>query len=224
MTNVGAFRSDWYGRSVARTTTSRRNRSSTGGYAPEATRRALVDSALNLFGEKGYASTSVQEITEAAGVTKGAFYHHFESKEDLLRLIHDDFVDYYLSVLETVLEKNKASDPAGQLRELFRAFLPIVEQYQPSVTVFFQERRFLTGERFKAVKRKRDRFDALFRKVIEDGVASGSFRKDLDPRIVDLGILGMLSWVHQWYRPGGRYTAEQVADIFAELVLGGLRA
>jgi hypothetical protein len=53
-------------------------------------------------------------------------------------------------------------------------------------------------------------------------VAEGKFRSDLDPRIVSLGILGMCAWVHQWYRPGGRFTAEQIAAIFSELVLDGL--
>lgn len=200
----------------------RKNGSTSRGYTPEATRRALVESALKLFGTQSYAATSVQQITEAAGVTKGAFYHHFDSKEDLLRLIHDEFVDYYLSVLEQVLQENE--DPAEQLAELFRAFVPMVERYQASVTVFYQERRYLTGERFKAVKRKRDRFDKLFRQVIDDGVAQGIFRKDLDSRIVSLGLLGMLSWVHQWYRPGGRYSAGEIADMFAELALGGLLA
>ena len=82
----------------------RRVRSASGGYAPEETRKALIESALKLFGSKGYADTSVQEITEAAQVTKGAFYHHFESKEDLLRLIHDEFLDYQLAILKMALD------------------------------------------------------------------------------------------------------------------------
>ena len=198
----------------------RKRRSPGGGYTPEATRRALIDSAVQLFGDQGYAATSVQEITDAAGVTKGAFYHHFEHKEDLLRLIHDDFIDYYLSVMEDVLARYE--DPAEQLLELIKAFVPIVEAYQPSLRVFLQERRYLTGARFAAVKRKRDRFDELFQHVIEDGIAKGRFRADLDPRVVGLGIIGMLSWVHQWYRPGGRFTAGEVGGILASMVLDGL--
>ena len=207
---------------MAEATSKRKARAGNGGYTPEVTRRALVESAIKLFGEKSYAATSVQEITEAAGVTKGAFYHHFETKEDLLALIHDEFADLYLAVLERVIEENE--DPADQLTELLRAFVPMVERYQASVTVFYQERRFLTGERFKAVKRKRDRFDRLFKGVIDDGIEQGVFRDDLEPRIVLLGIVGMLSWVHQWYRPSGRFTSVEIADIFAELVLGGLRS
>jgi TetR/AcrR family transcriptional regulator, cholesterol catabolism regulator len=200
--------------------TKQRPRSATGGYAPDETRKALIDSALALFGAKGYATTSVQEITEAAGVTKGAFYHHFESKEELLRLIHDEFLDNQLALLRGALDSS--DDAAGRLRELLKALLASSAKYQSNVTVFYLERRHLTGAQFKEIKRKRDEFDQLFRQVIERGVSDGTFRDDLDPRIVSLAILGMCAWVHQWYRRNGRYTAEQIAEIFSELALSGL--
>ena len=206
---------------VAKQTVSRARRAP-GGYAPEATRQAIVDSALKLFGEKGYAVTSVQEITDAAGVTKGAFYHHFESKQDVLRLIHDEFLDYQLAILRMALDADE--DPATRLRNLLEALLLSSTQYQANVTVFYLERRNFTGAQYKAVKRKRDEFDRLFLQVFERGVAEGAFRSDLDPRIVSFAILGMCAWVHQWYRPGGRYDAEQIAAIFSELALDGLLA
>jgi len=201
--------------------TPNRGRRFPNGYAPEQTRRSLLDSALSLFEANGYSETSVQQITEGAGVTKGAFYHHFESKEDLLRLIHDEFVDEQLAALERVIKEH--DDPATQLLELLRAFLISVQRYQANVTVFFQERRYLTGERFQAVKRKRDRFDRMFRRVVERGVEQGTFRDDLDPRIVGLGILGMCAWTYQWFRPRGRYSAEEIATMFAQMILDGLR-
>lgn len=205
---------------VPKQSTVRRSRKSPGGYDPEQTRKALIDSALALFGGQGYAATSVQEITEAAGVTKGAFYHHFESKEDLLRLIHDEFLDYQLAILKLALEQDE--DPALRLRELLRALLTSTARYQANVSIFYLERRHFTGTRFKAVKRKRDEFDRLFLPVIELGIENGVFRSDLDPRIVGLGILGMCAWVHEWYRPGGRFSAEQIANIFGEMALNGL--
>lgn len=200
--------------------TVRRARGANGGYAPEETRQGIIDSALKLFGEKGYAATSVQEITEAAGVTKGAFYHHFESKEDLLRLIHDEFLDYQLAILRVALDSDE--DPAELLRKLIETLLASTTQYLANVTVFYLERRNFSPSQYKAVKRKRDEFDRLFLQVFERGVSEGRFRSDLDPRIVSLGVVGMLAWVHQWYRPGGRYTAAQIADIFSRLALDGL--
>ena len=197
----------------------RRPRSASRGYAPEETRKAIIENALRLFGENGYAVTSVQAIADAAGVTKGAFYHHFESKQDLLQLIHDEFLDYQLAILRMALDADE--DPAIRLRKLLEALLTSTTQYLANVTVFYLKRRN-RGAQYKAIKRKRDEFDRLFLEVFERGVEEGRFRADLDPRIVSLGILGMCAWVHQWYRPGGRYSAEQIADIFGPLILDGL--
>jgi hypothetical protein len=59
--------------------------------------------------------------------------------------------------------------------------------------------------------------------IIEEGVASGVFRDDLDPRLVMLGILGMHNWIHRWYVPGGRNSLTEIGDAFAAMVLAGLR-
>ncbi|MBS1886561.1 MAG: helix-turn-helix transcriptional regulator, partial [Actinobacteria bacterium] len=70
---------------------------------PDGTRRALVETALGLFEAHGYAGTPVQRIVDQAGLTKGAFYHHFETKEDLLYEIHDEFIDDQLSRAREVM-------------------------------------------------------------------------------------------------------------------------
>lgn len=198
----------------------RRGKTFPDGYDPEATRAALLESGLKLFGERGFAATSIQEITSRVGVTKGAFYHHFENKEDLLRLIHDEFVDALLVAMDRVLGAD--SDPVRQIRQLLVEFLASASHYREHVTVFFQERRYLTGERFTAVMEKRDRFERIFDDVIERGVAAGAFRDDLDARIVGFGLLGMCAWTYQWYRPGGTFSAEDIAVMFADMALDGL--
>lgn len=192
------------------------------GHAPGETRDALVASALASFGAKGYEATSVEEITRKAGVTKGAFYHYFESKEDILWLIHSEFVDHQLEAAARALVEH--DDPAEQLRALFRTFAESVRRYQPNVTVFFEERRHLTGPKLKEVRRKQEQFDDLFRGIVLRGVEQGVFRRDLDPHVVYLGMVGLFSWMHHWYRSSGPMGAEQIADTFAELILDGLRA
>lgn len=207
---------------MARTSAASRQAAKRGGYAPDETHRSLMSAGLTLFGAQGYADTSVQEIAERAGVTKGAFYHHFDSKEDLLRVIHDEFVDYQLEAMRRVLTEH--DDPAEQIAHLMREFMLSVERYQANVAIFYQEQRYLTGERFKAVKEKRDAFDRMFLSVIERGIQLGSFRADLDPRIVEFGLLGMLAYTYQWYRQGGRHTSDEIADVFTQFALDGLRA
>ncbi len=187
----------------------------------EETRKALLDSARNLFEQDGYAETSVQAITDSAKLTKGAFYYHFESKEDLLRLIHDEFIEQLLAATSKVLAN--IDDPAEQLRCLIREMINAVDQFKSHISVFLQERRYLTGERFAAVKEKRDQLDRQFYDVILRGIDSGQFRSDLDGCVTALGIIGMCAWAYQWYGHG-RLSADEVADSFSGLVLHGLCA
>lgn len=201
-----------------RTQTSKRK--TRGSYDPEHTRQLLIDSALALFGDQGFHGTSVQEIVERAQVTKGAFYHHFESKEDVLSLIHDEFLDVQREAVERILAE--VESPADQLREVIRESVLSVTRYRQHVAVFFQERRYLTGQRAVDVKRKRDKIDKAMDGIVLAGVEQGLFDPSITPRVAVFGIVGMSAWVHQWYRAGGSVSAEQVADDLASLALDGL--
>ena len=163
--------------------------SKTRTYQPEKTRAAIVKAGLKLFGSRGYHGTSVGDVAKAAGITKGAFYHHFQSKEELLLLIHQEYADYQYNAMEAVLNE---SDSAGeQLRALIRCIVEAVGRYKPNVTIFFQERRYLTKSSLARAAERRDQLEAAFQRVIERGIASGEFRQDLDARVACLGILGM---------------------------------
>ena len=73
----------------------------------EATRRAVLGAARSLFGQKGYAQTSVDEIAAAALVTKGAVYHHFADKKALFRAVYSEVE------AEAQARTAEAIDPAG---------------------------------------------------------------------------------------------------------------
>jgi len=194
---------------------------SRGSYDPAQTRQMLLESALALFGEKGFHATSVQEIVKSAGLTKGAFYHHFASKEDVLRLIHDEFLEVQVALVEEIVATHDS--PLDQLRELVRISVLSTARYQAQVAVFFQERRFLTGERGADVKRRRDAVEETMEQIIRNGIETGDFDPSVDPRISIFGIVGMTAWVHQWYRPGGPLSAETIADQLAAMVLDGVQ-
>ena len=191
-------------------------------YSTTATRQALVSSARNLFERNGFAATSVQSIVDDAGLTKGAFYYHFVSKEELLRVIHDEYIDHQLAAVQAVL--SSTDDPGEQLRGLIRTAVEAVEQYRSHVAVFLGERRFLTEEGFAEVKAKRDQMEEIFFGVVQRGQQAGQIKADLEARVVSLGIIGMCAWAYQWYSPRGKLSAEEVADTFTAMVWEGLEA
>jgi len=189
-------------------------------YSTAATRQALVTSARKLFERNGFSATSVQSIVDDANLTKGAFYYHFVSKEELLREIHDEFIDHQLTSVQSVLSSTE--DPGEQLRGLIRTAIEAVEQYRSHVAVFLGERRFLSEEGFAEVKEKRDRMEDMFYGVVRRGQRAGRIRADLNPRVLSLGVIGMCGWAYQWYSPQGKLSAEEIADAFTVMVWEGM--
>lgn len=191
-------------------------------YNPEKTRASIIRAGIKLFSSSGYHGTSVGDIAKAAKITKGAFYHHFQTKEELLMLIHQQYTDYQIDAVRAVIANNDS--PEQQLRELIRCIVEAVRRYRPNVRIFFQERRYLTRKYLAQADEQRDVLEDAFQSVIENGIASGDFRQDLDARVVCLGIIGMCAWTYQWFSDKGRLSADEVADNFSALLLEGLLA
>ena len=186
--------------------------SSSRHYAPEATRRAIIDSALRLFEAKGFHATSVQEVADEAAVTKGAFYHHFASKEDLVHLILDELLDHMLGELSPIDETVAGADE--RLRALLHAIVLSTVRLRSHVAVYYQERRWLD----EALRRKRDSLLGQTERIVRDGIEDGTFRREVDPRLATMAINGMAAWAHQWIQDDPAGTADSLAD----LVLSGL--
>ena len=197
-------------------------RTRTRSYDPAQTREALLDAAVALFGERGFHATSVQELVSAAKVTKGAFYHHFESKEEVLRVVHDKFIDAHLERQRRILERPGSAHE--HLYSLMHLAVTVIARYRPFVAVYFQERRALSGSHHAEVLRKRDEGMRSYRATVRRGVQDGEFRPDVDADVAAFGALGMCDWTYQWFSPKGRLPAEAIAHQFALIFLRGVSA
>jgi AcrR family transcriptional regulator len=189
-------------------------------YAPGATRRAILDSALALFEAHGYHATSVQAVADEADVTKGAFYHHFDSKDELVHIIHGELLDHMLHEVRAILAGVEGAE--AQVRALIHAIVGSTVSLRSHVAVYYQERRYLEDARFDGVRRKRDELLELKTAMIQAGIEDGTFR-DVDPEVTALGINGMAAWAHQWLASSGSGEIPEIADELADMVLGGLR-
>ncbi|WP_406635918.1 TetR family transcriptional regulator [Amycolatopsis sp. WGS_07] len=189
---------------------------------PDATRRALVDAALTLFEQDGFHATSVQKIVDTARLTKGAFYYHFETKEDVLHEIHDEFMDFQLRRIREVLADGGAPEQVLR-RVMTEVLVEPIGIYRSEISIFQQERRFLSSEAFASVERKREEFEALVTQVVERGIESGAFKPVATARVLAFAVIGVASWAHTWLDPRGAMTPRQIGDAFGEIVVAGLR-
>src|SRR5262245_55535670 len=184
-------------------------------------RDEILAIAAQLFAERGFAATTVREIADAAGILSGSLYHHFDSKESMAdELVHE--------LLERVLADYRAAlargdDAETTLPELVRIAFGAIASEPATVAVMVNEwNLFAQFTRFGYLQTIEEDTEHLWVGVIERGIEEGAFRADLDPRML-YRLLRDAIWVSvRWYRPSGRDNAEQIADAYLSVVLGGI--
>ncbi|MDF3290385.1 TetR/AcrR family transcriptional regulator [Streptomyces silvisoli] len=181
----------------------------------------LLAEATRLFADRGFDRTSVQEIVEAAGVTKGALYHYFGSKDDLLHEVYARVLRLQTERLEEI-----ASGTGTVTERLHRAAADVVVtsiENLDDTKIFFRSMHQLSPEKQKAVRAERRRYHERFRALVEEGQREGTFRAELRPDLVVDYFFGSVHHLGTWYREGGPLSATQVATEFADLLLYSVR-
>ncbi|GAB3231316.1 TetR/AcrR family transcriptional regulator [Glycomyces halotolerans] len=181
----------------------------------------VLKAALDLFATQGYATTSVQQIVEAAGVTKGALYHYFTSKDDLLFAIYERMLSLQKSRLDEITAKG------GPAEEVLRAVCEDVVvtsiDFLPEGTVFFRSQHMLTPERQLEVKRRRREYHDEFAELITRGQAEGAFRDDVPVSVLIAHFFSDVHYLSHWYSPEGPENKNEVARQITELFLRAIR-
>jgi AcrR family transcriptional regulator len=191
------------------------------GSPPRERAEEVYAAALRLFREKGYHATSMQDIAAAVGLYKGSLYHYIAGKEDLLVQVFERAMGTLLADVERIVA-DTSLQPSAQLRLIVRAHVEAVSENLDALTVYFHEFRALAGASLANVRAQRERYAQLVSEIVSRGVGLGEFAT-ADVGVATLGLLGMCNWVCQWYQPGGRLSAGEIGEFFADLVLKGLR-
>lgn len=175
--------------------------------------------AVRIFREKGYHATSVQDIADAVGLQKGSLYHYISSKEELLFKIFERSTGALTRELETIVASS--DPPTEKLHRAIEAHLIALCEQLDIYTVYLSERRVLSGRTHAKVRAEGERHARLLERIIQQGMTAKDFRA-VDSKMTAHAILGMCNWLYQWYSPAGRLKPHEIAEIFSDLVVGGL--
>ncbi len=179
----------------------------------------IFSEAVRIFKQKGYHATSVQDIADAVGLQKGSLYHYISSKDELLYQIFERSTGALTRRLEDILSSD--ATPTEKLRAAIHAHLTALTNQLDLYTVYLSERRTMTGRVTTKVRAEAERQARLIEQMVQEGITRGDFRRT-DAKMAAHAILGMCNWLYQWYSPTGRLTPQEIATIFANLVLDGL--
>jgi AcrR family transcriptional regulator len=182
----------------------------------------IIETSIELFDQKGFKETAVQEIVESLEVTKGAFYYYFKSKEELLRDICLTYIEDLLQQQECIL-RDENKDCTTKLYEIVYMLIHSIKTKRKSARIFFREMRHLHEAHLQEIKAKRRAFRENYQKLIEDGIAKGEFKEMPTPQMVTFGILGITNWSYYWFHPGREISEEKLAEIYIDLILNGIK-
>ncbi|GAB3055508.1 TetR/AcrR family transcriptional regulator [Virgibacillus ainsalahensis] len=182
----------------------------------------IMHASIKLFDEKGYTETSVQDIVDYIGVTKGSFYYYYKSKQGLLKDIHLDYIEGLLEKQEQVLN----SSVKGSMDKLYSIIFMVISSIRTqrqSARIFNREGRNLNETHTDEIRRKRQKFRIELQKMIEKGIKNGEFKSDLRSDILTFGILGMTNWSFYWFNPDGELSAEELTRNYMDIFLNGIK-
>jgi AcrR family transcriptional regulator len=188
------------------------------GYAEQ--REAIVARAAELFARHGYHATSMNQVAEAAGLSKATLYHYYRDKDALLVHIADAHVSRLQALVAEV--RSLGWKPEPQLRELVRR---IVEEYadaQHAQRVLTQDVKFLAADDRRRILDKEREVVAGFAAVV------AAQRPELKAAALatpmTMLLFGMINWMFTWMKPEGALDHATLAPMVADLFLGGLAA
>jgi AcrR family transcriptional regulator len=189
---------------------------------------AIRAAAFQQFAERGYPVVTVRDIMKACGLTQGALYNHFKSKDELLH----DIIASTQGELERVTQQAVAGagdDPRAKLAAFVRVYVMRHCRLRVEALVANREIGWLDAGRVADIRRSRRGIRDVVVGILRQGVESGLFAPPLTGGRLDLKAIAMAlldQWTHvsMWYGPGGVITEEEMARLYADMALRAVGA
>lgn len=183
------------------------------------TKQAITEAAIKLFKAKGYGTTSVNDIAEEMGCTKAALYYYFNSKEQLL---YEIFCQTMSTAEMRFAHLMSQSMPYEErIRKIIYNQIMAMVDDRPQISIFFTERTNLSTAHQEAINLRRREYEEGIAEVFREGIRAGVL-KEIDVLPVVYGIIGMCNWLYHWYDHNGRLKPEEMAELYADMVLNGI--
>jgi TetR/AcrR family transcriptional regulator, cholesterol catabolism regulator len=185
-------------------------------------RQEILDAATTVFAAKGIVAATVRDISDRCGIHSGSLYHHFKSKEEMIAEILVPVVSSLLETFDHIVAQT--DDP---IEILSRCIAAAVAQTaaNPDVARMLQqnEQQIRDYPGLDEVVRQRRSMRERIERAIVNGISSGKFRRDIDPRVASMTLFDCVLGAYRHLKPIGDYNAEELTQQLIALNLQGLR-
>lgn len=176
----------------------------------------VLNTAARLFRERGIAGASMRGIAQESGILLGSLTYRYPKKSDLLLAVMDAGVRRAVFAIEEVVEGT--DDPLDRLRLALRVHLNELLAPDSAVWLLLNEWGRLPPESRAELRGVHQRYDSVWKRLVEDASDAGQLSQGLDLRLVHLFVFGAANSVAHWYQPDGGRTPDQIADAFSAFI------
>jgi TetR/AcrR family transcriptional regulator, cholesterol catabolism regulator len=181
----------------------------------------VIRSAAALFKEKGYAASSMRDLAQKLGIEAASLYSHIKSKEEILQTLCFDMATEFRSSLDQVeLKKVSAKE---KLTLGIIGHVHVMAKDLTASAVFMNEHRHLSQPYLRDFLFLRINYINRFKKIIEEGVQAGEFKKGIDTKLAVMTLFSSLNWMPLWYSPSGSIEPKELGQQLADMLVNGLK-
>ncbi len=185
-------------------------------------RRKIIDVASTIYAKKGFTATSIQEISERAGVSLPVTYHYVKKKSEIMRMIMEDLLNTFRESLTKEIQG--VEDPEEKLAIAVILYYRVVDRQREKALLIYQKSSALDKNSRARIMQLEVEVSRVFGRIIEEGIEQGAFR----PLDVDLMAYNILLMGHMWVLKGWhfrrRLSLEKFIDLQLETIMHALRA
>lgn len=191
------------------------------GVANLSRKEQVIRSAAELFKEKGYAASSMRDLAQKLGIEAASLYSHIKSKEEILQTLCFDMATEFRESLDKV---EKQSVSAGEKLSMgIIGHVNVMARDLTASAVFMNEHRHLSNPHLRDFLLLRINYINRFKAIIEQGVASGEFKKNIDTKLAVMTLFSSLNWMPMWYSPEGSIEPKELGQQLADMLVNGLK-
>ncbi len=179
----------------------------------------IINAATELFAKKGYAATSMREISENLEITKATLYHYFKSKEQILFEILDNVMDEALQNLEKI--SNMDISPEEKLKNVLKFYSKYYVSKQNDLILLVNELNSLNEKYKKILIEKEKKYLNLIKSIFNELNLQGKL-KDIPLTVLAFSFFGMVHYTIKWYHPNGSIKPDKLSEYFVEIFTKGI--
>jgi AcrR family transcriptional regulator len=172
-------------------------------------RSSITETAKELFSQRGYANTTIEDIADRLGVRKGAVYYHVPRKSDLLIQVVTDLLRPIAQHAERISLED--ASPRERLAAAVRSHVDQLVANQAAARIFFEQYRDLPPEDGAGLGELSARIEAAFDRILAAGISSGDFRPT-PVQLLRMHVLALCNWPYRWFDPGGPYARSAIQE------------